>query len=70
MFVQDGRLYAVVTDDGIGLPDHIRAGVGLVSMRERAAELGGDCVIEHAVGGGTRVRALLPFSNERSQHSE
>ena len=52
-----------VVDDGIGLagsePDE--GGVGLLSMRERAAELGGTCVIEEAPGGGTRVAAILPL---------
>jgi nitrate/nitrite-specific signal transduction histidine kinase len=34
--------------------------VGLSSMRERAAELGGTCVIEPAPSGGARVLARLP----------
>jgi signal transduction histidine kinase len=51
-----------VTDDGRGLPDDVRAGVGLHSMRERAAEMGGECRIEPAPGGGTRVLARLPRS--------
>jgi nitrate/nitrite-specific signal transduction histidine kinase len=29
-------------------------------MRERAEELGGECVLETAPGDGTRVRASLP----------
>ena len=35
-------------------------GVGLVSLRERAAELGGRCTVECPPGGGTVVRAVLP----------
>lgn len=51
-----------VTDDGIGLPEDRRAGVGLSSMRERAAELGGMCVVEPSgPRGGTRVLACLPL---------
>jgi signal transduction histidine kinase len=50
-----------VVDDGCGLPGQLRAGVGLASMRERAAELGGICVIETAAGGGVRVYARLPL---------
>ena len=46
-----------IDDDGIGLPPDVQPGVGLVSMRERAAELGGTCVIDPKPGGGTRVMA-------------
>ncbi|WP_214416343.1 sensor histidine kinase [Sphaerisporangium fuscum] len=50
-----------VEDDGAGLPGRPRAGVGLASMRERAAELGGTCVATPAPGGGTMVEAVLPL---------
>jgi signal transduction histidine kinase len=50
-----------ITDDGVGLPADHRSGVGLNSMRERAEELGGTCVIEPAPSGGTRVLARLPL---------
>ena len=54
-------LLVEVCDDGCGLaPDH-PAGVGLSSMRERAAELGGPCDIDAMPQGGTRVRARLPY---------
>src|SRR3712207_3724108 len=43
-----------VTDDGTGLPEGYRAGVGMSSMAERAAELGGACVVEENAEGGTR----------------
>ena len=32
-----------IIDDGHGVPIHHRTGVGMVSMRERAEELGGCC---------------------------
>lgn len=51
-----------VTDDGSGLPADVRAGVGLQSMRERAAELGGRCRVERRPGRGTRVSAWLPLT--------
>lgn len=50
-----------VTDDGQGLPPEHRAGVGLVSMWERAAELGGVCRVEPGPAGGVRVTASLPL---------
>jgi signal transduction histidine kinase len=49
-----------VTDDGAGVPAGRTAGVGLSSMRERAAELGGTCEIGPAQPRGTRVHAVLP----------
>jgi signal transduction histidine kinase len=58
--VGPGSLAVAVEDDGTGLPDELVAGVGLSSMRERAAEMGGTCWVEPVPGGGTRVRAILP----------
>jgi signal transduction histidine kinase len=55
-----------VGDDGQGLPADYRAGVGMISMRERAAELGGTCLIEPGVAGGTRVFVRLPFPKEEA----
>ncbi len=39
----DDALRLEILDDGLGLPEGYRAGVGLTSIRERAAELGGMC---------------------------
>ncbi len=50
-----------VIDDGVGLPERPEGGVGLRSMRERAAELGGECGIVRYWPSGTRVFAWLPF---------
>ncbi|MEU7456778.1 sensor histidine kinase [Streptosporangium roseum] len=55
-----GELRVEVADDGVGLPESPAAGVGLTSMRERAAEVGGSCVIGRRPGGGTEVTARLP----------
>src|SRR2546421_579455 len=56
------RLSLEISDDGIGMPASFQAGVGLTSMRERAIELGGTCLIEPLANGGTRVYAQLPLS--------
>jgi signal transduction histidine kinase len=56
-----GELRIEVSDDGIGIPKEHRSGVGLHSMRERAEELGGSCVVERSDSGGTRVLARLPL---------
>jgi signal transduction histidine kinase len=49
-----------VADDGRGVAPDSPVGVGLLSMEERAAELGGRCRVEARPGGGTLVTALLP----------
>jgi signal transduction histidine kinase len=50
-----------VRDDGRGVPPDVEAGVGLLSLRERAAELGGRTEVTCPETGGTRVRAWLPM---------
>lgn len=56
-------LQVEVRDDGVGIAPGTRSGVGLVSMRERAAELGGTCLLEAAPGGGTQLTACLPLNH-------
>ena len=60
-----GVLRVEIADDGIGITPSARAGVGLNSMRERAAELGGECTIGPAPGGGTAVRLELVLEQAR-----
>ena len=50
-----------IEDDGVGLPAHMRSGVGLHSMRERATEVGGECVIEKNAQRGVCVSLSLPL---------
>lgn len=51
-----------IGDNGAGLsPDHA-IGIGLHSMRERAEELGGGCLISQREEGGTQVVAQLPLA--------
>ena len=59
---QDGGLHITVEDDGVGLPVEPRAGVGLSSMAERAAELGGWCRVASRPDGETCVEAYLPLA--------
>jgi signal transduction histidine kinase len=57
----DDAVTLEVIDDGRGLSGVPgSAGVGLSSMRERAAEMGGECRVEPGADGGTRVVARLP----------
>jgi len=57
-----GAITLEVTDDGAGFdPDGDFPGhLGLRSMRERVARLGGRLVIESAPGEGTRIHAHIP----------
>ncbi|QNO37571.1 sensor histidine kinase [Protaetiibacter sp. SSC-01] len=48
-----------IVDDGGGIPRNAPAGVGLRSMRERAAELGGELVVSSG-RAGTTIRATIP----------
>jgi len=52
-----------VVDDGVGLTNSRQQnhGLGLLSMRERAEELGGTCLIEPGSLSGTRIIASLPL---------
>ncbi len=59
----DGDLRLEIVDDGAGLPEKGSLGIGLRSMSERAAELGGTCLAERLPGGGTRVLARLPLND-------
>ena len=56
------ELVLEISDDGVGMAEGRRAGVGMSSMRERAEELGGTLRIERAGSeGGTLVLARLPL---------
>ena len=61
-FALDHDLEVEVCDDGRGISAGHRAGVGLTSIHERAAELGGTCQIEPRSGGGTRLYVRLPLT--------
>ncbi len=53
-----------IKDDGQGLPAGYRAGVGLISMRERAEELNGECRISSIPGEWTAVQLRLPLPQQ------
>ena len=57
--VEPTALRLEITDDGRGLSRE-SAGIGLYTMKERAAEIGGTCEISSRNGGGTLVAASLP----------
>jgi signal transduction histidine kinase len=51
-----------IVDDGAGLKERVDAGVGLRSIRERTAELGGACEISSGPRGGTQIMVTLPIN--------
>jgi signal transduction histidine kinase len=62
-----GLVELEVADDGCGFDlsaPHL--GTGLVGMRERARELGGEVTVESSSGRGARIRLALPLAGERS----
>jgi signal transduction histidine kinase len=57
-----GRVLTLeVSDDGKGIPDDHRIGVGLLAMRERAVELGGSHTITQGPSGGTTIQVSFPL---------
>ncbi len=54
-------LLVQISDDGVGMPEQYRAGVGIRSMRERAEELGGQLSISPVSPHGTLISAWLPL---------
>ena len=59
-FRLSGDLEIEITDDGLSESDWI-PGVGLISIKERVSELGGECEIGRMETGGGRVFARLPL---------
>jgi signal transduction histidine kinase len=68
---ETGSVFVVIVeDDGVGPTDDAtrgRHGVGLRSMQERAAELGGTFTIERVTDRGTRIRAQIPLEVSREE---
>jgi two-component system, NarL family, sensor kinase len=54
------RLRLIIADDGRGFPASLTRGVGLDSIAERAADLGGHVELGDRDGGGARVMVEVP----------
>lgn len=60
----DRELRLQVRDDGSGFdPDRVRDGFGLLGIRERVKELGGEVKVDSALGAGTEIAVVLPIAN-------
>ncbi|MEN1941462.1 ATP-binding protein [Luteimonas sp. MJ174] len=53
-----------VSDDGDGIDPDRPGGLGLLTMRERATQLGGRLAVLPRPGGGTIVQAVLPLPRD------
>jgi two-component system sensor histidine kinase UhpB len=58
------RVELAIEDDGRGIDPQTPAGFGLRGMQERVRALGGECALEAAAGGGTRVRVVIPLPSK------
>jgi len=62
MDVQDNCAALIVSDDGVGFPAETKeAAFGLQGMRERAAHLDGELILENRDGGGACLKFVLPL---------
>ncbi|MDX2140563.1 MAG: sensor histidine kinase [Chloroflexota bacterium] len=61
MTVTKDHLHIEIVDNGIGIAEKYRAGVGLTSMRERTDELGGSFAIVPVQPHGTRLSVSFPL---------
>ncbi|HEY8066675.1 MAG TPA: histidine kinase [Methylosinus sp.] len=63
-------LRVLVEDDGVGLPEAHRFGLGLIGMSERVHALGGLMRMEPGPQGGTRIEVLLPLPEVEERDGE
>ena len=55
-----GQTQLLIEDDGCGALQELHDGVGLGSMRERAARLGGELTLGSTLNGGVSLRVRIP----------
>ncbi|HEX3799926.1 MAG TPA: sensor histidine kinase [Verrucomicrobiae bacterium] len=67
----NGLLTLSIHDDGCGIPaSGSRAGNGLVNIKRRLEDVGGNCVIESRPGFGTTIRIELVISSFNSSNDK
>ena len=63
--IADGDMQVAVQDNGEGIPmeldGRLDRGHGLASMKQRAKQLQGQCLVESGPGFGTVIRLTLPL---------
>jgi two-component system, NarL family, sensor histidine kinase UhpB len=63
-------LRLLIEDDGVGLPEEHRFGLGLIGMSERVHTLGGAMRMERRPEGGTRIEVLLPLPEAEEREGD
>jgi two-component system, NarL family, sensor histidine kinase DevS len=69
LLADERALELAIVDDGVGFDPAARRGpghMGLGNMRTRATELGGELLVESAVGRGSRVAVRVPRNGDSS----
>jgi signal transduction histidine kinase len=68
--IEGANLTLIVEDDGKGFEHHIQNmhGAGLLGLRERAEQLGGQMQISERTGGGTQLSFIVPMPEKRNLH--
>lgn len=72
LIIDSEGIRLVIEDDGVGFDAGAQniAGHGLIGIRERASNIGGELVLETEPGEGTRVQVIVPRATERElEHS-
>ncbi len=64
-----GLISVVVRDDGRGLPATSDAGrgLGILGIKERVRELGGQVTLDSTIGQGTALIAVIPLSGRKAE---
>jgi len=65
--VRGSDLTIEISDDGVGIADARPAGVGLLAINERAAELGGHVHIRRNAAAGTTVHVRIPLPDDEER---
>jgi signal transduction histidine kinase len=68
--ISEDQLELTIRDDGIGLQQKRKGGMGMIGMRERALSLGGKLRFASNADGGTTVSLHLPLKASLKEERE
>jgi signal transduction histidine kinase len=65
----DGAVRMSIADNGCGFdPDGASGGLGLASMKQRVDDLGGELIVDTAIGTGSRITVTVPHAAGEGAH--